>query len=615
MKSRFVTLIPAIALFATLAIPLRLAAQDKPTHKGKDHHYKLIDLGTFGGPSAVLINDCAIGGGGACGVLNNRGTVVSQADTSSPNPNYLNANPLLPPFTVPGDPFIFHAFQWHRGALQDLGTLPGGYNSFAESISPSGLIAGASENGVFDPLTGWPEAHAVLWQNNGRSITDLGTLEGGYESEAFSVNDRAQVVGFALNTISDPFGFGTQLRAFLWQNGTMQDLGTLGTGTDAQAYWVNERGQVAGVSFTNTTPNSNNGTFCAPNVPTQDPFLWDNGNLIDLGTLGGTCGVPNALNNRGQVVGQSNLAGDIDFHAFLWTSLGPMQDLGTLGGSNSTANWINDAGDVVGAADTPIPGFHAFIWRHGVMTDLGTLGAGPCSSAVGINSKRQVVGGSGDCDLDLTSHAFLWENGQMTDLNIFNHSGSGLTQLIGAYNINDRGEIVGLGVPPGVDPADVFTLGHTFTLIPCDENHPGVEGCDYSPMDTTALPQLPALPAASSRTSGQPFQLPRARSPFRNRVLGRPLVKSGIGGEGEARHDESCTTGNGFGEDDLPLPGSCQLNFGTDTMTGECLEGSRCIGKQNKAQCPPGTKGKAPTRVLCLNGSTVLLDAKSRCTP
>jgi len=49
----------------------------------------------------------------------------------------------------------------------------------------------------------------------------------------------------------------------------------------------------------------------------MDPFLWTNGKMIDLGTLGGTCGVVDALNDRGEVVGFSDLSGDEVLHPFL----------------------------------------------------------------------------------------------------------------------------------------------------------------------------------------------------------------------------------------------------------------------------------------------------------
>jgi probable HAF family extracellular repeat protein len=492
----------AITLLVALAMPLRFAAQDKKDHN-QDHHYKLIDLGTFGGPTGWLCNDQTFGGD-ACPVLNSRGTVVSGADTFLPNPNYGNPSIFLPPTgSPPGDPFIQHAFQWQGGVLQDLGTLPGGYNSTAFAISKNGLVAGASETGAMDPLLGVPAADAVLWKNG--KIIDLGPIEGGYESAAIAVNDRGQAAGYGLNTVPDNFWFfSTQARAFFWQNGAIQDLGTLGTGTDAFAFFINDRGQIAGASFANTTVNPvlTACTLFQLPIPTQDPFLWENGKMTDLGTFGGTCGLPNAMNNRGQVVGQSDLAGDASFHAFVWTSPGPMQDLGTLGGSNSAASWINDAEDVVGSADISPTAYHAFLWRHGVMTDLGTLGSGsgPCSGALGINSNRQVVGSSGDCLLDQTSHAFLWENGQITDLNIFNHPGSGLQQLMLGYNVNDRGEIDGLGVPPGVNPADVFTLGHVFALIPCEGNDDGCQGGGGE----NAVPQT--NPASSDVLSRKPLQ-------------------------------------------------------------------------------------------------------------
>src|SRR5579862_2197062 len=81
----------------------------------------------------------------------------------------------------------------------------------------------------------------------------------------------------------------------------MRGLGTLGSGKDSFAEFVNDSGQVAGWSFTNGDTNPTTG------LPTFEPFLWEHGTMQDLGTLGGTIGYPYGLNNRGQVIGASTL--------------------------------------------------------------------------------------------------------------------------------------------------------------------------------------------------------------------------------------------------------------------------------------------------------------------
>ena len=102
----------------------------------------------------------------------------------------------------------------------------------------------------------------------------------------------------------------------------MHDLGTLADGTDSVAFYVNDLGQVNGISFTNNVVNPVTG------VPTTDPFVWENGKMIDLGTLGGAYAIGNYFNEKGQVAGMSDLAGDLNAHPFLWTKGKGMQDSG-----------------------------------------------------------------------------------------------------------------------------------------------------------------------------------------------------------------------------------------------------------------------------------------------
>jgi len=438
-----------VSLLATLIPPPRLTGQDQPAgHQSEDEppRFILVDLGTFGGPTSFL--DCCAG---VPPVLNKRGTVVGGADTPASNPNYTNFNPLIGP-----DPNVDIGFASQNGVLTNLGTLPGGYNSFANSINASGAIVGTSENGETDPLLGIPECHPVLWKDGG--VVDLGTL-GGYEGLALAVNNHGQVVGIATDAVPDSFpGFpngipwGAQSRAFRWQNGTIQDLGTLG-GTDATSAFVNDHGQIAGMSYTNSTINP------ATGIPTQDPFLWDDGKLLDLGTLGGTFGFPNGINNHGEVVGQSNLVGDSNYHPFLWKR-GLLMDLGTLGGDKGFASSVNDTGEIVGRADLQGSEIHhAFLWKHGTMTDLGIPpGGGPCSTAYSINSKGQIVGDSGICNVG--GPPFLWEHGVIYNLNDLVLPGSDLT-LVDVDTINDRSEIACTGELADGNP-------HACVLVPLD---------------------------------------------------------------------------------------------------------------------------------------------------
>lgn len=459
MKPRNLLLFPSLIMVAVLATPLFLEAQGQQEAERVNRGYRIIELGTFGGPNSYFTSITGRS-------LNQRGLASGTADTPVA---------VTPPFCLI-DCFLTHAFLWKDGVFIDLGALPEMGGSFVNDINAKGAVTGISLNGGTSPvLGGVPLFDAVVWRDG--QITDLGTF-GGPLSYANQSNDQGQTVGFALTPTPASFDLGdfcqtfsmpAQMRAFIWHDGVLRDLGTLG-GTDSCALFINERGQATGNSFTNSTVNPGTGF----GVPTVHPFLWDGDEMRDLGALGnGTVATASGINNHGQVAGASNLADDLVFHAFLWDK-GRLSDLGSLGGDFVEVIGLNEEGEVVGKAQLPgSPALHAFLAKNGSITDLGSQDGDPCSAALSINARSQIVGYSDDCSLN-NAHAFLWENGHMIDLNAFVPSYSHLT-LTQATFINDRGEIAAEGILPNGDQRAIL-------LIPCERND---ESCVDSAEATT----------------------------------------------------------------------------------------------------------------------------------
>ena len=277
-----------------------------------------------------------------------------------------------------------HAFLYDRGTMSDLGTL--GRNSFGLAINNQGQVAGHSEG----PVSGFLVSRAFLYSAG--VMHDIGTL-GGYGAQAYAINSKGQITGWS--SLSE---FSGQ-HAFLYSDGVMHDLPV---GTFSIGYGINGSGQIVGTS----------------DAVAAGGFLYSQGVLIPLGTLGGLFSVPFAINERGQVTGGASAdpTPDNPFgveHPFVYDN-GVMRD---IGGGHVFIGWgnaINDHGDVVGVANASSTSeFHGFVYRDGTLADLNTLldpttGAGwVILEATGIDNRGEIVGTASPVGDPAQAHAVL----------------------------------------------------------------------------------------------------------------------------------------------------------------------------------------------------------------
>jgi probable HAF family extracellular repeat protein len=191
---------------------------------------------------------------------------------------------------------------------------------------------------------------AFLWRNG--EMINLGYLGEGDFSEAYGINDLNQIVG---RSTIDRDEFIT--RAFLWQDGEMFELPRTPDNPDTEAIAINNAGKICGQAWSNQHT-------------TWRPVVWDNGQIIELGTF--------RPDNEG---------------------VGICID-------------VNEGGDVVGYAAWDFFYYRAFVYYGNRKRALPSKPNWTSSYAWSINDRRQVVGAARVEQSELQNIGCIWELGQ-----------------------------------------------------------------------------------------------------------------------------------------------------------------------------------------------------------
>ena len=304
----------------------------------------LLDLGTLGGPnSSVTWN-----------VKNTEGIIVGISQTAAPDPlgeAWSSAGFYGPPYNVG---FINLGFVWEQGQMRGLSTFVGGNNGFATGPNNLGQVVGWAENDVHDPTCVSPQVlqfRPAMWGlGPPDQIHELPLIPGDTSGAATAINDNGQIVGIS-GICDQAVGRHTARHAVLWENGGVTDIGNLGANWWNTPTAINQHGDVVGFD--------GDPAFVEGDI--LHAFIWTKDNGIQaLKPLRGR--VPQhvdseayGINERRQVVGVSCDADFVDCRAVVWdhgvfpTDLNDLKAPGYSARLESAKD-INNLGEITGRA-------------------------------------------------------------------------------------------------------------------------------------------------------------------------------------------------------------------------------------------------------------------------
>src|SRR6267378_1653696 len=309
----------------------------------------LSDLDTLGGPnSSVTWN-----------VKNTAGIVVGISQTADPQllgESWSSAAFYGPPFNTG---YINLGFVWQNNQMRGLPNFAGGNNGFATGANNLGQVVGWAENGVHDPnccCTQVLQFRPAMWSlGPPDQIQDLPLIPGDSSGAATAINDNGQIVGIS-GICDQAVGRHTAKHAVLWENGGVTDLGTFPAPWWNTPTAINQHGDIVGFA--------GDPAFVEGDV--LHAFMWTREDgLRPLKPLKGRTpqhvdSEAYGINERGQVVGVSCDADQTDCRAVVWDHGAYPTDLNDFKGGYSaflaSAKDINDKGEITGRAVDPTTG-------------------------------------------------------------------------------------------------------------------------------------------------------------------------------------------------------------------------------------------------------------------
>ena len=339
MVSRSGRSIPVSVRFILVAVAIAAFTDHVPTQSPPPASYGVLDLGTLGGPASavhgvdefayMIVGEAQTAGGAYHAFvegLNGRkdlGTLGGSRSVALGANYWVVGRSQI----ASGQERAFSFEYWRSGAtMVNLGTLGGTWSSAYAAEYPS--IVGASKT------TGDAKVQAFIWSGGSMSPLPTPTWNGDSEARAiaggivvgkacstgnascravrFEGGDAVSLGSLGGNSIAHGINYGEMIvgssarsdgttHAFLWQLGTMGDLGTLG-GRNSEAFDINESGDVVGTSEISTSSAE------------RRAFLWRNGVMTDLNTLlpagsGWILRSATGITEGGQIAGTGTLNG------------------------------------------------------------------------------------------------------------------------------------------------------------------------------------------------------------------------------------------------------------------------------------------------------------------